>query len=368
MTEWKKAEVFLWQILPKGSKRKIRWFESRWYTDSNPITFEEFDDHIRGREVYGIYGPKCSYWIVIDLDYHRKKLMLFLRRLRVLLNAFHGDTRCHFQVSDDVAGGVHLILVFGRPCPTATRVGWLRRKLRQLEAVHHLGLDTLEIVPGTKPVRFPLATGRTLLLDCPLDKVRRGKREVPNIVRYVEWLKDPDRKYMPKSEVFRWIVERLDIGPPSEEQHSDKSRHSTNPTATVPPTKRSLRGRTRQALIKYWQEGDTEQFAHLNAALLVSLRVLLFEGLEKAAAIELLCGYAARLPAKASKRIGQPDLIRAEIARVADLVWCQNGRQAAPGESTTKLRAVINAWDKMGFRFSDCRRRFKNVAPGGRKT
>lgn len=89
------------------------------------MSLDQAIDHLNGKEVYGVFGSKTSSYLLIDLDLHNQPLDLFLKRLRGLLDAFHGKYRCHFQVSDEKAGGVHIILSFGGQSPLATRRGWL---------------------------------------------------------------------------------------------------------------------------------------------------------------------------------------------------------------------------------------------------
>lgn len=105
-------------------------FGKEWFTKPKCI------DHDMGREIYGVFGAESSFYLLIDLDLHKQPIQLFLRRLAVLLVAFHGKYRCHFQVSDENAGGVHIIFYFGKPSPLKGRVRWLERTLAQIDEVY----------------------------------------------------------------------------------------------------------------------------------------------------------------------------------------------------------------------------------------
>jgi hypothetical protein len=49
-----------------------------------------------------------------------------------------------------------------------------------------------------------------------------------------------------------------------------------------------MKGRTRQAIIGFWERGEAGHFKHLNAAIAVTLRALYFEGLGQDEAVDLV--------------------------------------------------------------------------------
>ncbi len=168
--------------------------EESWRTITECLTLPRVESHLSGREEYGIFGGEKSYHLIIDLDLHKVPYALFIRRLKVLLDHFHGDCRCHFQVAEKDARGVHMILFFGNRSPLKTRRRWLKKEFQKLERIHpdiFLTADSIKLLPEDqrkhiRPVevfpdvshghRLPLAKGRLLLLDKPLHLVwRRGK-------------------------------------------------------------------------------------------------------------------------------------------------------------------------------------------------
>lgn len=89
-----------------------------------------------GREIYGDYGGQKSFYLLIDIDLHKQPTERFFRRLNVLLDYFHGNHACHFQIADSEAGGVHLLLFFGKLGSLKTRRKWITRELAKLDKLH----------------------------------------------------------------------------------------------------------------------------------------------------------------------------------------------------------------------------------------
>lgn len=382
------ARHAFWQcfVQPSDRERLIRWTKGEWkfYEDGEKYWDAEADvwgwktyqewfgkkkciDHSTGKDLYGVFGAKKSFYLLIDLDLHKKSLKLFLRRLSVLLDAFHGVSRCHWQVSDEDAGGVHLILFFGKLSSLKSRLRWIENQLSELDAQNpdvkffKTGKGkrklNIEVYPSTGiGHRLPLARGRTMLLDGPLEPVHRSGRDVQDIVGYVKWLDDPSRKYMSKDDVFRHIVERLDLSCSSScsqknDQRAEKVAASENsPLSNAVSSEKTsypLRKRTRGAIIGFWQRGEPGHFRHLNAAVLVTLRALHAEGLVQNEAVELLMNYVEELPNQNLSSRLPDDLpeIRRLVVRNAEKIW-KSGIQE-------KWKAAVGRWSSIGFHVGD---------------
>ena len=174
---------------------------------------------------------------------------IFLEQFQVLLNEFHGKDRWHYQVSDDNAGGVHLIQVFPDLVPVSECRARLRDTLQELDRTHPelaekaraagmKSLGQLEIYPDRHHgFRLPLCQGRTMLLHKPLPKVfdKRYKREIPDVIRYVSWLTRP-HAYMPAEDVFNYVAARLRDPQPVE--CASKSTTKAGPTGEESPVVR----------------------------------------------------------------------------------------------------------------------------------
>ncbi len=264
LIRWTKGE---WKRDEHGEK----WWDETtdlwgWRTYPEHFSFDQCLDHLSGKEIYGVFGANTSSYLLIDLDLHNQPLDVFLKRFRALLDAFWGKWRCHFQVSNEKAGGVHIILFFGIQSPLETRRGWILKELARLDEKHP-GLDftkvrgdkrvlNIEVYPDpSKGHRLPLCRGRTLLLDKPLPLVERRGKDVQDVLGYMNWLKNPDRKHMAKDEVFDFVMQTLDLscspdnGGPAKEKGSGKTKpgdRKPGRRAVLP-----MKGRTRGAIVGF---------------------------------------------------------------------------------------------------------------------
>lgn len=362
-------------IEPADRTKLIRWTQGAWEQDGEEKYWDtEVDnwgwrhfkenfglqssiDHIRGKDIYGIFGAKSSYCLIIDLDYHNKGLVLFLKRLSALLELFHGKHRCHFQITDNNAGGVHLVLFFGVNSSLKSRRRWLWNQLAEADR-HDPELNftkgseyapqfNVEVYPDTqRGVRLPLARGRTMLLDRPLELITSRGKEIQDVVGYIQWLRDPDRQFMPKEDVYRYVVERLEIRPA--EIKEPKQQKAVIERATKPQNheKKSLKGRTRGAIVGYWKNGNSENFIHLNSAINTTLQALRAEGLTEEDAVDVVMSFVEDLPDKTiSSRLDNLPEVRRVAERTARKIW------ASPVSG--KWQKSQERWNNIGFLVSD---------------
>ena len=367
----------------------IRWTKGEWNTDENNekywdetadvwgwktfqdhFSFDQTLDHLSGKDIYGVIGAETSSYLLIDLDLHKQPLDLFLKRLRVLLDAFHGKHRCHFQVSNENAGGVHIILLFGVQSPLATRRKWMLNELTKLDEMNP-GVDltiikdgervlNIEVYPHpSKGHRLPLCRNRTMLLDKPLPLITWRGRKVQDVVSHMKWLRSPDRQFMDKDAVYDFVVQKLDLAcaAGSEGQKPKKKEGSSANGGTkcllIPGT--PMKGRTRQAIIGFWDRGESGHFKHLNAAIAVTLRSLYFEKVSQDEAIDLVIRYVDELPNPdlSSRLANNRSAIYQVIRRDANKIWQDNGGQANNEESSKKWALIMERWASIGFRVSD---------------
>lgn len=366
LIRWTKGE---WKMNEEGEK----WWDASadvwgWRTFQEHFSLDQAIDHLNGKDIYGVFGVEKSCYLLIDLDLHNQPLDLFLRRLRVLLDAFHGESRCHFQISDRNSGGVHIILFFGNQSPLATRRGWLLNELARLDEKHPGAEFTtikggkrvfnIEVYPDrSRGQRLPLCRGRTMLLDRPLPLVNRRGRTVQDVVGYFKWLHDRDRRYMDKKEVFDSVVERLDLSCSSDNAEPKKKQkpgeaktgkqQAGRHAASLPMT-----GRTRGAI---WLRGEPGHFVHLNAAIAVTLRALYFEGLTEDEAVDLVIKYVDELTNLdlSSRLVDNKSAIHDVVRRDANKIWDNNSGQVNSEASSQKWQAVIERWQAVGFWVSD---------------
>jgi len=209
------------------SKSHYIWITSEdWLWCYGGLGRQRTKSHVDGLEEYGVIGGggtlrETTRFGLIDHDLHDGDLDIFLEQQRILIDEFHGKDGWHVQIKNENAGGVHLIQVV----PETDLADYRQKLLRKLQDLdlRNPGLEArarsvgmksfsqLEIYPDrTHGIRLPLAKGRTVLLDHPLPLRTNIKgRQVQNVVGYIRWIDDAERKYMPADEVFDYVRVRM---------------------------------------------------------------------------------------------------------------------------------------------------------------
>lgn len=364
-------------VYPKSKDRF--WDETiddwGWRTYKRKVSISNLSEHQTGKEIFGIFGAESSCFLLIDLDLHNQPLDLFLRRLELLTNHFHGKHRCHFQVADNDARGVHLILFFGTPGLLNNRLKWLLRELSEIDEADPSGQFTksensvlrfnIEVYPNTShAVRLPMARGRKMLLNKPLALVSSRSKEVQDVVGYMNWLKQDssERTFMSKVEVQQYIMDRLDFScantkAAKNEHQTQKLTHETSKLSeqtievsepkTSKPAKISLKGKTRQAIVGFWLKGEGHHFQHLNSAINTTLEIVHAEGVTEDEAVEILLEYIKDIPNKglSSRLVGDLREVGKEVVRKAKAIWNKTVNK--------KLKESVACWSSYGFKVSD---------------
>ncbi|NQU23566.1 MAG: hypothetical protein HQ567_19975 [Candidatus Nealsonbacteria bacterium] len=351
-----------------GSDQFIWLFDGHWVSCGGKLKEWHLKGHLKGESIYGIRGGKWTRFGAIDLDLHNGDRQVFLEQFRVLLGELHGKDGWHFQVSNEDAGGVHLIQVLRDAVQTAGYRYRLRSQLKELDAKHpelaqrakDAGMATLaelEVFPDPKRgFRLPLCKGRTMLLDKPLELVRnnrmKGKPLIPDVVDYVSWVIEANRKYMPADEVLHYVDERLREPATTEKKVPKKSKKKT-PPKTVSDGMSSLgkmKGRYASVLIDFWKGNCPHD--SLNKGIRLLALMLPFYMKDEDDAVELIEGYIDDLPDDSfSDRLSSGD--RDEVSRIVRStvrkVYDGFGGQPDPEVSKRKLAQTFQAWQRRGF-------------------
>lgn len=344
--------------------------EEGWRMHREYMTLQRTESHLSGSEEYGIFGGENSFHSMIDLDLHNVPYTLFIRRLEVLLDHFHGKSVCHIQVAEGDARGVHIILFFGNKSPLMNRHRRLRNQFKALEKKHadiFLTADSIKALPkekrgGIKPVevfpalqfgqRLPPARGRIVLLDKPLHFVwRRGKLR-QDVERYMDWLIDRDRQYMDKDAVLSFVLERLDLSCAAEDGGNVSVSQVRESAKQAAPNKKcrdkgKLRGKTRGELVKLWTDADLGVFANFNSGIYITLSALHAQGVSQDDAIETVMQFVHELPdvSLCSRLPDQREKVDTDIRRIARGIWLD-----VPSYT---WQVVASEWEKIGFQLAD---------------
>jgi hypothetical protein len=230
----------------------------------------------------------------------------------------------------------------------------------------------LEIFPSSSPQVFaPLRADKTMVVgDGVLRKVKAwrmerddGKRkrryyDAYSCADYLNWVYFSDTPF--NSEAFerelRAAVARCpDVepggAPPPERRRARPKKSGGNGMGSIG----RLKGRCATAMVKFWSELEVPEDDTIGKYLIVTARVLRYEGLGRDEGLEWIEGRLEALKNTAfSDRLSyDPSELRRVTAYALDAVWDRNGYQRDPDLSDRKLRASVDAWAKHGFRLHD---------------
>jgi hypothetical protein len=265
--------------------------EPQWKTisDKGDLYFPYLGDksartHVNHTHIYGARADGgLTRYVIIDLDYHGRGRDVFLKMAEKLLKRFYGHRTWHLEVDLDDLQGIHFICTFEQPVRLDFAIQHLRDELSKLEKrnpdlvaeAHQLGKKSfaeLELYPSTQQgIRLPLGRGRTLILDDYVKPIKRGKRQVGDVERYMRWIKDPNRKHKDRSE----ILDFLRICTPDEttkpKNPSTAAQNRSHDPQSDRPDNPKWRKQFRQIRNDYFLDG-TKNGIPLNTHLLVMAR------------------------------------------------------------------------------------------------
>lgn len=402
----KQRTIATWMFADLFCNRRDRFIvetSSGWRASApgDKLTEARIASHLNHKEKIGVFAGKTTSFLAIDLDLtsqragvdeHLQLVEVLLHEIPEMLDDL--DAKCWFaQVKNEDAEGIHIFFVINKPKATKVARLSLRRCLRRIAEKHpvlmqramNAGLKPLWLPDPNEPTpadkwavltfqlqeptnkrqlvevypdfpgrgldagngfRLPLCRGRMVLIDRPLPDLD-GKADV---VSFIEWVQDERRKNMTVADLLDFYRERL-VRAEQVEQSSSPVAEAERPEDGLGPLKR----RTWRVLTGYWL-GHSQPEGCLNRVLVISARILFFEGLSKDKAESLLLDYATRIPTPVSARIADPTRRRELEKAVHDAVevaFNGNVGQADPELSDEKLRRSVATWSGKGLFLSD---------------
>lgn len=204
-------------------------------------------------------------------------------------------------------------------------------------------LAELEIYPQRDHgVRLPLCFDREMLLDAPLPLVPCKGRMIQDVEKYVEWLRNPNRHYMPKESILDYLHYFARIEAP-------KSSGVTRSRATGKILAKGWKSNMRRMLPDFWLDGE----AHgepLNTHIIVLARLAYVHGYGQHEIERAITAFVKELPPSA--RSCSSRLLNGKMRSIASVVKtsvkyaCDNNcHQHDPVHSTKKLEAVLAKWN-----------------------
>jgi hypothetical protein len=190
-------------------------------------------------------------------------------------------------------------------------------------------------------------------------KRRRQCYETHSCADYLNWVYFSDEPY--NTEVFEKHLREAVARCP------DTLAHQSAPKTKSASAKRKtgrpggmgdigrLKGRCARTLVNFWAELEQPEDDTIGKYIIVTLRVLKYEGLSREEAVEWVEErlQALRYTEFSDRLTDNFGELQRAMAYAVDAVWTNNGYQEDPGQSDTKLRASVDAWAKKGFRLHD---------------
>jgi hypothetical protein len=117
----------------------------------------------------------------------------------------------------------------------------------------------------------------------------------------------------------------------------------------------SLKGRCASALVGFWSELDVPEDDTIGKYVIVTLRILKFEGLSSDEAVAWVEDrlQALKYTEFSDRLTDNFEELQRVLTFAVDAVWKDNGYQKDPATSEVKLKAAVAAWSKKGFRLHD---------------
>ena len=354
----------------EGKRKRATW--------KSEISTPTMATHLAGERYFGVKKGHMTMQVTVDCDRHGGEVageyhvVMTVKVGQVLTRRFP-----HLRFAPEINPRNGSVKFFGwmpdyLPIIQAEGVGEEVRSTLQQELPEY-DFSRMEVYPSSSPQIFaPLRADKiTVIGGGVLGKVEkyrmennRGKKrrayyKTHSCATYVNWIYFSDTQYGKDEfeKVLREAVARCPDKPAGEPKPAAEKK-----TAKKKPTSPGgiggigrLKGRCASALVRFWSELDVPEDDTIGKYVIVTLRILKYEGLSSDDAVAWV---EDRL--QALKHTEFSDRLTddfGELQRVTafavDAVWKNNGYQKDPVTSEAKLKAAVEAWSRRGFKLHD---------------
>lgn len=310
-------------------------------------------NHCRGKHIVGVFaGPRTEFLVVRTKS--PKHAETLVSRSEDIVNHLSAQ-KLFAEVSQD---GFEMWIILNGPWKTQSA----RRRLEAL--LRRFGIVGEVFPQFDTPISLPLASFKTTFTD-EIDLTG-------DVVSFAHWLEGGRRAALPDaldhfrlqlaeekiSEVVQPVVRKLVRLQQHHEHAGDGSMGMgllSIPYQNEDSTNNGpLKNRCWQQLTSFWQGEPSD--LDLDRALIITARILAFEGVPQEEAEDLLLVYAENIPNPTSSRLLEGckrSVLLKDIRKSVKRAYEENGRQETPDASSEILRNVVKMWKAKGLELSD---------------
>lgn len=359
-----------------GWRKQGRPVKPHWLTLEQYLSRAKIREHVRGKAIYGCWGNLWTTWFALDVDYHGGDPALFLEVLRILdeLEAFHPQVRWVYALNRNGISGLHIIGLL----PEARLLEDIRREVRRTlvyledEQINRLQqyrpakmkeqdfhpIAGLEIYPATNHnFRLPYAADRITITDECLNVP--GQVDLKgNLVKFMEYVRDRNRRAIPLKRVIAHIQAHIHMTPPKAKKPTSSGKRQKKPGGGNGMGKiEPLKGRHLEFLTGVVLGSESLPADTIGCWATPALRhLMLVDGLSSQEALQKLEEYYQAIPDPSfSDRLSKGnfhELLRTDAYMAAKIAE-GNLYQPRPEESAEKFARVRDYCERIGFAFSD---------------
>jgi hypothetical protein len=345
-----------------------------WKSD---VSMPELRTHLEGSRYFGCKKGKKTMQITVDLDRHSSNIPGEAHIVKALkVGEILKTTLARLRFAPEINPNNGSVKFFGwlprfTPMPKVEKLAEKLRAFLQAKLPEY-DFSSVEIFPSSSPQIFaPLRADKIMVIgDGVLRKIKAWRMEQGNGKRkrryydayscadFLNWIHFSDKPF--NAQVFeqelRAAVARCPDAAqresaPSKLKKAKSKRSGGNGMGSIG----QLKGRCASTLVKFWSELTVPDNDTIGKYLIVTARVLKYEGLAQEEALEWIEDGLNRLNNTSfSDRLTDD---AAELHRVTayavEAVWQNNGYQRDSDLSDVKLRASVSAWAKQGFKLHD---------------
>jgi hypothetical protein len=362
---------YITEVQVGGKRQRATW--------KSEISTPDLATHLAGERYFGVKKGRMTLQIAPELDRHSGEVpgeyhvVKAIKVGQVLTKRFS-----HLRFTPEINARNGSVRFFGwlpdyLPIAHAEGVAEEVRSVLQQELLEY-DFSRMEIYPSSSPQIFaPLRADKiTVIGHGVLGKVEKYRMEKYNGTRrrvyyeahscadYLNWIYFSDTQYNERvfEQVLRDAVARCPDKPAASE---------AKPTAVKKTAKKkqasnggmgsigSLKGRCASALVRFWSELDVPEEDTIGKYVIVTLRLLKYEGLSRYDAVAWVEDRLQALKhTEFSDRLTDNfEELQRVTAFAVDAVWTSNGYQKDPATSEAKLKAAVAAWSRRGFKLHD---------------